>query len=46
VRRGDDLLVVGELALDDLGDDLDAAEGEADLVRADGERDGIVGIAE
>src|SRR6185437_10543146 len=46
VRGGDHLLVVGELALDDLRDDLDAAEAEAHLVGTDRERDRVVGVGE
>ncbi len=46
MRSRNHLLVVGELALDDLGDDLDSCEGEARLVGTDRERDRLVGIAQ
>ena len=44
--RRDHLLVIRELALDDLRDDVDIAEGKAHLVRSDRERYRLVAIAQ
>src|SRR5438067_647615 len=42
--RRDHLLVIRELALDDLRDDVDIAEGKAHLVRSDRERYRLVAV--